>query len=79
MICRGLRTTQTGHVSTQSRMTLQWFERPIRFSSKVGALDTPLKPNSITLAGSEMARSWFEPDNVMEFGFEPVCDQLRTS
>jgi len=26
-----------------------------------------------------MARSWFEPDNVMEFGFEPVCDQLRTS
>jgi len=30
-----------------------------------------------------MVRSWsptsFEPDSVMEFGFEPVCDQLRTS
>jgi len=25
-----------------------------------------------------MVRSWFEPDSVMEFGFEPVCDQLRT-
>jgi len=23
--------------------------------------------------------SCFEPDSVMEFGFEPVCDQLRTS
>ena len=30
-------------------------------------------------AGSELVRSWFEPDSVMEFGFEPVCDQLRTS
>jgi len=20
----------------------------------------------------------FEPDSIMEFGFEPVCDQLRT-
>ena len=38
-----------------------------------------LKPNSITLVGSELVRSWFEPDSVMEFGFEPVCDQLRTS
>jgi len=42
-----------------------------------------LKPNSITLAGSKLVRSWsptsFEPDSVMEFGFEPVCDQLRTS
>jgi len=35
--------------------------------------------NSITLVGSELVRSWFEPDRVMEFGFEPVCDQLRTS
>ena len=30
-----------------------------------------------------LVRSWsptsFEPDSVMEFGFEPVCDQLRTS
>ena len=31
------------------------------------------------IAGSELVRSWFEPDSVMEFGFEPVCDQLRTS
>jgi len=35
------------------------------------------------LAGSKLVRSWsptsFEPDSVMEFGFEPVCDQLRTS
>jgi len=23
--------------------------------------------------------SWFELDSVMEFGFEPVCDQLQTS
>ena len=30
-------------------------------------------------AGSELVRSWFEPDSVMEFGFEPVCDQLQTS
>ena len=28
-----------------------------------------LKPNSITLAGSELVRSWFELDIVMEFGF----------
>jgi len=32
-----------------------------------------LKPNSITLAGSKLVRSWsltsFEPDSVMEFGF----------
>jgi len=44
-----------------------------------------LKPNSITLAGSKLVRSRFEAgsklvtDSVMEFGFEPVCDQLRTS
>jgi len=31
-----------------------------------------LKPNSITLAGSELVRSWFELDSVMEFGFEPA-------
>ena len=30
---------------------------------------TGLKPNSITLVGSEMVRSWFEPDSEMEFGF----------
>jgi len=34
-------------------------------------------------AGSELVRSRsptsFEPDSVMEFGFEPLCDQLRTS
>ena len=53
-----------------------------------------LKPNSITLAGSKLvadrfeagrrpasnlSATSFEPDSVMEFGFEPVCDQLRTS
>jgi len=39
-----------------------------------------LKPNSITLAGSKLvADHGFEPDSVMEYGFEPVCDQLRTS
>jgi len=30
------------------------------------------------LSGSEMVRIWFEADSLMEFGFEPVCDQLRT-
>jgi len=42
-----------------------------------------LKPNSITLADSKLVRSGsptsFESDRLMEFGFEPVCDQLRTS
>jgi len=28
------------------------------------------KPNSITLSGSELVLSWFEPDSVMEFGFK---------
>jgi len=32
-----------------------------------------------TLADSELVRSWFEPDSVMEFGFEPASNQLRTS
>jgi len=31
------------------------------------------------LAGSELVQSWFELDSVMEFGFEPVCDELQTS
>ena len=34
-----------------------------------------LKPNSITLAGSELVRSWFEgfePDSVMESGRGPA-------
>jgi len=35
-----------------------------------------LKPNSIMLAGSELVRSWFESDSVMEFGFEPAPNQL---
>jgi len=30
-------------------------------------------------AGSELVRSWFKPDSVMEFGFEPASNQLRTS
>jgi len=37
------------------------------------------KPNSITLVGSELVRSWFEPDSVIEFGFEAASNQLRTS
>jgi len=33
-----------------------------------------LKPSSITLAGSELVRSWFESDSVVEFGFyHPLC------
>jgi len=31
-----------------------------------------IKPNSITLAGSQLVRSWFEPASVMEFGFKQV-------
>jgi len=27
-------------------------------------------------AGSELARSWFEPDSVMKFDFEPAPNQL---
>jgi len=27
-------------------------------------------------AGSELVRSWFESDSVMEFGFEPARNQL---
>ena len=27
----------------------------------------------------DQLRTSFEPDSVMEFGFEPVCDQLRTN
>jgi len=37
------------------------------------------KPNSITLAGSKLVQRWFELDSVMEFGFEPASNQLRTS
>jgi len=33
------------------------------------AYNTALKPNSITLVGSELVQNWFEPDTVMEFGF----------
>jgi len=35
------------------------------------------KPHSITLAGSELIRSWFEPDSVMEFGFKQTRDAFR--
>ena len=30
-------------------------------------------------AGSKLVRSWFDSDSVMEFGFEPAPNQLRTS
>jgi len=43
------------------------------------SLSEILKANSITLAGSKLGRSWFKPDSVMEFGFEPASNQLRTS
>ena len=67
-----------------------WFEagrRHVRSWSQTGS-----KPNSITQSGSKLVadrsatsfellcdqlRTSFEPDCVMEFGFEPVCDQLR--
>jgi len=35
----------------------------------IESLHSHFKPNSITLAGSELVRSWFEPDSIMEFGF----------
>jgi len=38
-----------------------------------------LKPNSITLVGSELVRSWFEPDSVMEFGFYGTTAALGVS
>jgi len=31
--------------------------------------DVDYKPNSITLAGSDIVRGWFDADSVMEFGF----------
>jgi len=34
------------------------------------ATDVRLKPNSITLAGSELVRSWFEPDSVMNLALK---------
>ena len=42
------------------------------------------KPNSITLAGSKLVRSWFGARSGLvrswsSTSFEPVCDQLRTS
>jgi len=36
-----------------------------------------LKPHSITLAGSELVRRWFEPASVMEFGFYWLRPALR--
>ena len=54
-------------------------QRSVGSSRLHHSLHAALKPNSITLAGSELVRRWFELDGVMEFGFEPVCDQLRTS
>ena len=37
------------------------------------------KPNFSSLQVCDQLRTSFEPDSVMEFGFESVCDQLRTS
>jgi len=50
----------------------------LQFRNKLTSFDK-LKPNSITLAGSELVGSWFESYSVMEFGFEPASNQLRTS
>jgi len=30
-------------------------------------------------AGSKPVEAGFKPGSIMEFGFEPVCGQLRTS
>jgi len=38
-----------------------------------------LKPNYITLAGSEVVRSWFEAKFHYAIWFEPALNQLRTS
>jgi len=41
----------------------------MRKSMYLSKTNVRLKPNSITLSGSKLVRSWFEPDSVMEFGF----------
>ena len=38
-----------------------------------------LKPNSITLAGSELVRSWFKAKFRYAVWFEPTLNQLQTS
>ena len=35
------------------------------------------RPNFSSLQVCDQLRTSFEPDSVMEFGFEPVCNQLR--
>jgi len=41
--------------------------------------DDWLKPNSITLAGSELVRSWFEVKFHYAIWFEPASNQVQTS
>jgi len=51
----------------------------IRFASKSClVLLAVLKPNSITLAGSELVRSWFEAKFHYAIRIEPASNQLRT-
>jgi len=45
------------------------YGRPIVQFKEIRCTTFALKRNSITLVGSELVRSWFEPDSVMEFGF----------
>jgi len=46
---------------------INWTEETTRRQS------VQIKPNSITLAGSELVRSWFEPDSVMEIGLIAIA------
>jgi len=43
------------------------------------SVDTVLKPNSITLAGSELVRSQIPLRYLVRTSFEPALNQLRTS
>jgi len=54
-------------------------KRPVRTPSHQWLVQQNLKPNSITLAGSELVRSWFEAKCHYAIWIEPASNQLRTS
>ena len=62
----------------RSKLVRSWFELKFGLSSSLLAAKkhelAGSRPDSITLSGSKLVA-----DSVTEFGFEPVCDQLRTS
>jgi len=60
----------TSLASSFSDLSLQW-----SCSIKHVFKCTPIKPNSITLAGSELVRSWLESDSVMAFGLYQLSDR----